>query len=327
MLLWPLSSCGSDGGSEPDVPVATVTVTPGTTTIAPEATVQLQATARDASGATLTDRQVTWSSSDNDVATVSSAGLVTGVAVGSVTITARSEGKSGGAIVEVEVPVASVVISPTEVTIDVAETVQLNVATLDAEGNELTERVVDWASSDLDIATVSETGLVTGVAEGTVTITATSEGLSGSAAITVGLVSVAGHWTMDEEVSDDALGYSCQNFQDITLNQTGSTFTGTNVQIGSCTFGGETFDNSDTYDITEGQIVGTTITFTESGAVPCVYEGTVDPGIMAGTVSCQGSVDGTEVNATGTWCATQVQSLEIWSGARVIRFRRIPDCG
>ena len=50
-------------------------------------------------------------------------------------------------------------------------------------------------------------------------------------------------------------------------------------------------------------------------------------GVMDGTVSCQGSVDQTEVDATGTWCATVIESLNTPSGARVGRLRRVPSCG
>lgn len=329
MLLLPLLSCGSEGGSEPDVAVATVTITPGTVTIAPDASVQLQATTRDVDGTALSDREVTWSSSDDGVATVSSDGLVTGVAAGSASITATSEGKSGTAAVEVKVPVSTVVVTPEQATIAVSESVQLNAATLDADGTELPDRAVTWSSSDPDILIVSETGLVTGLADGAATVTATSEGQSGSATITVGMASIEGHWSLEEELDDEALGYSCQNVQDITLNQqTGSTFTGTNVQTGTCTLGNETFDNSGTFEIIDGQIVGTAVTFTEPGPVPCVYEGTVAlEGAMDGTVTCQGSVNGTDVDVTGTWCATMIEPLTTRSAARVIRLRRVPSCG
>ena len=143
MLLFSLFSCGSDGGSEPDVSVETVTVTPESATIAPDGTVQLQASTLGADGATLSGRDITWSSSDDGVATVSSDGVVTGIAIGSAIITATSEGKSGTATIEVEVPVVAVVVSPEEATIAVSETVQLSALTLDAEGNELPGRVVE----------------------------------------------------------------------------------------------------------------------------------------------------------------------------------------
>src|SRR2546426_265740 len=82
-------------------------------------------------------------------------------------------------------PVASVTVAPPTPTVGVGETVQLTATTKDANGNVLAGRVVTWASSNTAVATVSPTGLVTGVAEGQSTITATSEGQSGTAALTV----------------------------------------------------------------------------------------------------------------------------------------------
>src|SRR5213079_1140044 len=61
---------------------------------------------KDASGNALTGRTITWSSSDNSVATVSSSGLVSGVVAGSATITATSEGQSGPSAITVTPPSA-----------------------------------------------------------------------------------------------------------------------------------------------------------------------------------------------------------------------------
>ncbi len=76
-------------------------------------------------------------------------------------------------------------VSPASASVPVAATLQLWATPKDSLGNPLNGRVVTWASSNLAISTVSPTGLVTGVAVGAVTITATSEGQSGTAAITV----------------------------------------------------------------------------------------------------------------------------------------------
>jgi hypothetical protein len=328
MALWSLSSCGgSDLASGPDLTVESVTVAPSHSRIAPNATVQLQATMRDANGSSLSGREVTWSSSDDAVATVASQGLVTGVATGSATITATSEGKSESAVVEVgvegETPVSSVVVSPEGATIAASETVQLDAATLDAQGNVLTGRVVEWSSSNPDVASVTETGLVTAVADGTAIVTATSEGQSGSATITVGVAGPGEHWTLEEDVRDDALGYSCHNVQALTLNRVGSTFTGTNVQAGNCTLAGEPFDNAGTFEITSGLVAGNAVSFTEAGAVPCLYQGTIEnTGAMGGTVSCQGSIGVTDVNVTGTWHAVLLQQGQTPFGSRVAAVRR-----
>src|SRR5438552_4120664 len=168
------------------VRVASVTVSPATASLAVGRTLQLAATPTDSAGNPLSGRVVTWATSATSVATVSAAGLVTGVAAGTATITATSEGKSGIATITVSnVPVASLTVSPATAGILVSKTVQLTATPKDAAGNPLSGRVVTWATSATSVATVSATGLVTGVTVGTATITATSEGKSGTATVTV----------------------------------------------------------------------------------------------------------------------------------------------
>ncbi len=174
------------------VPVASVTVSPAAATVLVGQTVQLTATPKDANGSPLTGRVVTWASSAPAVATVSASGLVTSVAAGSATLTATSEGKNGTATITVTVvPVASVSVSPAAPSLQVGGTVQLIATAKDSAGNVLTGRVVTWASSAPGIATISASGVVTGVAAGTATLTATSEGKNGTATVTVTIVPVA----------------------------------------------------------------------------------------------------------------------------------------
>jgi len=174
------------------VPVASVTVSPGSASMQVSQTVQLTATPKDANGNPLPGRAVSWTSSNTSVATVDGSGLVTGVTIGSATITATSEGQSGTASITVSnVPVASVSVSPATAAIQVGQTVQLVATPKDANGNPLSGRTVTWASSNTSVATVSASGLVTGNVAGTATITATSEGQSGTASVTVSNVPVA----------------------------------------------------------------------------------------------------------------------------------------
>ncbi|UCF20661.1 MAG: Ig-like domain-containing protein, partial [Gemmatimonadota bacterium] len=128
---------------------------------------------------------VTWSSSNGAAATVSATGLVTGVDAGGATITATAGSASGTASITVQAAVAAVDVTPAAQTVGVGATVQLTATPEDDAGNPLPGRTVTWSSSDDGVATVSATGLVTGVALGAATITATSEGVSGTAAITV----------------------------------------------------------------------------------------------------------------------------------------------
>ncbi|HEY8311329.1 MAG TPA: Ig-like domain-containing protein [Gemmatimonadaceae bacterium] len=178
------------------VPVASVAVSPSSSTIAIGATATLSATVRDANGATLSGRTVTWSSSAPQIATVSGSGVVTAVASGNATITATSEGRSGSATITIPAPippppaaVATVKVSPATLTIHRNLTGTLTAQLFDASGNTLSGRVISWSTSDNSKVSVTGTGataaLVIHNRGGTVTITATSEGKTGSATITV----------------------------------------------------------------------------------------------------------------------------------------------
>ena len=174
------------------VPVATVTVAPPSAGLNTGQTVQLSATTRDSAGNVLAGRVVTWGSSAPSVATVTSGGLVTGVAAGTATMTATSEGKSGTSAITVTfVPVSTVTVTPASANLAVGQTVQLTATPKDANGNTLTGRTITWATSNASVATVTTSGSVKGVTAGSATITATSEGQSGSSAISVRIVPVA----------------------------------------------------------------------------------------------------------------------------------------
>ncbi len=80
---------------------------------------------------------------------------------------------------------ATVAVSPASASVAAGQAVQLSAVTKDSAGTVLTGRTVTWASSNSGIASVSGSGFVTGVTVGAATITATSEGKSGTAAITV----------------------------------------------------------------------------------------------------------------------------------------------
>ena len=82
-------------------------------------------------------------------------------------------------------PVAAVSATPGSAVLSVGGTQQLATTVKDASGNLLTGRAITWGSSNGAVATVSGSGLVTAVAAGTATITATSGTVSGTSAITV----------------------------------------------------------------------------------------------------------------------------------------------
>src|SRR2546425_9580673 len=92
------------------------------------------------------------------------------------------------------VPVASVVVAPATASVSVGQTTQLTATPRDSTGAPLTGRAVSWSSDNAGVATVNGSGLVSGVAAGLANITATSEGKSGTAAVTVSTSSGSSPW-------------------------------------------------------------------------------------------------------------------------------------
>src|SRR5712671_3275377 len=93
---------------------------------------------------------------------------------------------AGSTACHTRIAVAAVDVSPTTASISTGTTVQLTATPKDAAGNPLAGRTVTWTTSNATIATVDVNGVVTGkAAGGPVTITATSEGKSGTSAVTI----------------------------------------------------------------------------------------------------------------------------------------------
>jgi alpha-tubulin suppressor-like RCC1 family protein/uncharacterized protein YjdB len=145
---------------------------------------QLSVRLEDTHHAQLTGRTVTWASSSG-AATVSSSGLVNGMALGNVQITATSEGRSGTILLTVTGPVMTVAVTPRSSTVPIGGTVQLNAVPMDANGTPISGSVASWVSSSDLVARVSAQGVVTSVGAGQATITATVDGKSGSGVVTV----------------------------------------------------------------------------------------------------------------------------------------------
>jgi len=175
-------------------PASSVSVVPDTTVLPIGSNVQLIAVARDSSGASVSGRPVVWSSDNPAGAPVSATGLVTGLASVEAHIRAEVDGRNGIAAVLVSgtlAPVDSVEVRPESGAVVIEGFVQLTTVLRDAAGNILPFRAVSWATSDPGVAGVSGSGgkaLVTGVWAGTATITATSEGKSATARVTVGTI-------------------------------------------------------------------------------------------------------------------------------------------
>jgi uncharacterized protein YjdB len=149
---------------------------------------QLTATETLSSGTTQdVTTTATWQSSNSSVATVSSTGVVTAVATGATTITAAYLGGTAGTLVVVvngTSVVSMLIVGPGS--LGTAQTSQL-IAAASLRGG-MTQDVTNsaaWQSSHPGVATVSSAGLLTAVAPGTTTITASYLGKAGALAVTV----------------------------------------------------------------------------------------------------------------------------------------------
>jgi uncharacterized protein YjdB len=193
VVMGCVAGCGGGVPSQP-ITMVSITVTPANTSIKASATQQFTATGAfsDSSTEDMT-KSVSWTSSDTSKATIQNSGLATGVAAGSVTITAVSAGKTGAATLTISAPptLISVDISPLNPTIATNGTQQFftNGTYSDNTMQDVTQNAT-WTSSNASVATVQTAGqmnpgLATGVGAGTATITVAFNGQSGSTSLTV----------------------------------------------------------------------------------------------------------------------------------------------
>lgn len=171
------------------VPVASVRVEPVEATVFVDGPpVQFSAILRDEAGNVLTGRTVTWVSSDSAVANVFGAGSVSGASPGTAVVTASSEGKSGTATITVlpPPPVAEVLVRvASDRIIEGAKTEIAEAALLADDGMVLTNRSVNWTTTNATVATVDADGRIDPKSPGTTELIASAEGQSDRVTITV----------------------------------------------------------------------------------------------------------------------------------------------
>ncbi len=178
-------------------PISSLTIQQASASVAPGGSVRLDAIIKDAAGNTLQGRVIDWQTRAPGVATAvplfgelggrTLSGVVTGLENGTATIVASS-GPPADSIQVTVAPssaIAGITVSPAKAVVAQGSVLQLTATVRDAAGNPLVGHFVEWTSSGAAV-TVSESGRVTGVSEGsTVVITAAAEGMSGTASITV----------------------------------------------------------------------------------------------------------------------------------------------
>lgn len=182
LLSIPLTTgCGGGGGGGTTAPptpkpVASVTVTLSQAVLVPNEVATATAVLLDASGAALSGRAISWSSTAVNVATVDGAGVVTAVAPGSATISATSEGRTGQAVVTVNPPPVTSVIIAGSTRVKVGDSYQY-VATARVADGTVVVRPVTWSVSNPAMGLMTAGGLLTPLQAGAITIQVTIDGI------------------------------------------------------------------------------------------------------------------------------------------------------
>ncbi len=173
-----IAACGPK--EDPVIAVTGVSLDQSSLTLDIGGTANLTATV---SPSNATNKAVSWSTSNQSVATVNN-GTVTAVAAGTATITATAGGKSATCSVTVnkkEVAVASIDLDQTEAELETGETLTL---TATVTPNDATNKTVTWNSSDSKVVTVKD-GVVTAVSAGNATITVSAGGKTATCEVKV----------------------------------------------------------------------------------------------------------------------------------------------
>lgn len=134
------------------------------------------------------DKSVTWTSLDNTVASVNASGVVTGKKEGNTVITCSSKANpavKADCVISVIIPVKSVTLSKYNLSLEAGQTDRL---TAEINPKDATDQTVTWASSNENVAVVSDNGEVRAVHGGTCTITCTSNSGSKTASCAVTVI-------------------------------------------------------------------------------------------------------------------------------------------
>jgi hypothetical protein len=187
LLIAILVACSDSSAPLPSAPVASVLVSPETASLIVGGQTTLSATPKAANGEAL-ERTVVWSSEDETLATVSSTGVVTSLSVGEAGIRATSEGKVGRSVITIlpvpPVPVATVQLSVDEVVLAWDGETTISAVALDAQGNVLDGRPVQWHNTKPTVVAVNH-GTLYAIRPGAAIVSAIIEGKAASVHVRV----------------------------------------------------------------------------------------------------------------------------------------------
>ncbi|MBU2871593.1 Ig-like domain-containing protein, partial [Colwellia sp. E2M01] len=274
------------------------------------------------------NKKITWTTSDVTVASVDQNGLVTGTSGGSATITATTE---EGVLVATHtvtvttIPPSSIDLSVETTALALNETLQVNASVLPKNAS---NKAITWASSDEAIATVDQSGVVSAISIGDVTITATAVdgGVEGSTMVSVVAIPVESVELASTAVvvlpgtyqavaqftpstaSDLSKTWSSDDTSIATVNDNGLI---TGVSVGSATITVTTTDGGFESDIVVNVLDATSVS--DDALIIEAEDFTATGGSFAGFVKSDSTIGD---NQTGDWAEFQVNFTE----AGVYRF-------
>ena len=165
-----------------------VVLSPPEVTLETGDTLQFEAVAFNSYGETVPAAALTWASSDPAAGTIDDDGVFTALAAGTTTVIAASGDIAGTAVVTVssDEPVLSrIAITPPAITLNAGDEETFVATAYDQHGTAMPADAVAWASSDPAAGTIDDGGLFIALDAGTTTITATADGITGAADVTV----------------------------------------------------------------------------------------------------------------------------------------------
>ena len=216
-----------------------------------------------------TDTIITWSSSNETIATINENGIVTALNVGETTITAFTNDGNFEAVASLTilpVSVTGITIEPTNLKILLNSTGSL---TPEITPENATNKAITWSSDDTSVATVDENGLVTGVSLGTANIAATTTDGSFTATSTISIENITGFVTVSlggVSISQSCVNNICSTTKVITTaftNSSNQTIVPTKIVVTQVSSGGlVSTTNLTPSDVTANAAVQLALTFT-----------------------------------------------------------------
>lgn len=183
-VLLLLSGCIGTDLVDDQLPTmdARLEITPSNAALQPGETVQFEADYYDTFGEEVSGVQIIWISSAPEIVTVSADGLATAQQPGQAMITATGEGISSQpallTVVADPNQVATVVVTPASVTLVIGEEQAFSASALNLSGAAVEGAMISWMHSNPEVATLSETGVLTALQAGTTNVVATADGIA-----------------------------------------------------------------------------------------------------------------------------------------------------